>query len=128
VNNIGMVESGQVNPELPEGFWFTPNEERPASHLAWWGKPLILTGANPYFPDGMRYDVYCLDGESSDRPSLWGMFGTLEEAVERAREGPPWLRSKLKEMVPKADLTTRQRFLSRKAMASFGQLSGRSHP
>jgi len=86
----GIMVECPINPDLPKGFWFTPNEERATDHMAWWGKPFILTIANAHFPTGIRYDVYCLDGKSSDRPSLWGMFGTLEEAVQRAKDGPPW--------------------------------------
>jgi hypothetical protein len=85
-----MFEIAPVNPTLPEGLWQTPNEERSTDQMAWWGKPFIVTTANPNFPRGIRYDVYCLDGESWNHPTLWGMFSTLEEAVERAKSGPPW--------------------------------------
>jgi len=85
-----MLDNCPINPDLPDGFWFTPNAQRSADHMAWWDKPFIVTTANPHFPTGTRYDVYCLDGESSDRPTAWGKFGSLAEALERAREGPPW--------------------------------------
>ena len=84
------VENVQVDPKIPEGLWSTPNEKRPADHLAFWGKPFIQSSANPHFPSGRRFDVYCLDGGAADRPTCWGMFGTLEEAAQRAQDGPPW--------------------------------------
>jgi len=78
-----------VNPEIPEGL-STPDGKRPATHMALWGKPFILSSANPHFPSGVRFDVYCLDGGAAERPTCWGMFGTLEEAERRAQKGPPW--------------------------------------
>lgn len=33
------------------------------------------------WPEGVRYDVRCLDGGAWDRPTCWGMFGTLEAAM-----------------------------------------------
>lgn len=79
-----------VDPELPEGLWSTPHDQRPAAHMAMWGKPFVQRFPNPFFPTGYRFDVYCLDGGVSDRPTCWGMFGSLEEAIQRAQEAPPW--------------------------------------
>ena len=81
-----------VNPNVSKGFWsYTPKPMRSKEDLTWWGKPFIQTVPNPNFPKGIRYDVYCLeDGSTLDRPAVWGMFGTMEEAVQRAQEGPPW--------------------------------------
>ncbi len=92
MNAPSLIEGIKVDPVIPNDFWsFTPKENRPENHLAWWGKPFILTVGNPHFPAGLRYDVYCLEeGTYKDHPALWGMFGTLEEAVQRAKEGPPW--------------------------------------
>jgi hypothetical protein len=92
MNETSLVEGIYVDPVIPNDFWsFTPKGNRPKDHLRWWGRPFIKTVANPYFPSGMRYDVYCLEeGNYADHPALWGMFGTLEEAVRRAKEGPPW--------------------------------------
>ena len=80
-----------VNPEVSKEFWsYTPKANRSKDDLAWWGKPFIQTVPNPNFPKGIRYDVYCLeDGSTLDRPAVWGMFGTMEEAVQRAQDGPP---------------------------------------
>ena len=44
------------------------------------------------WPTGIRYDTYCLDGGAWDRPTAWGKFGTLAEAVRCAQEGPVWRR------------------------------------
>ncbi|WP_439126188.1 MAG: hypothetical protein ACNJA3_27870 (plasmid) [Pseudomonas rhizophila] len=46
------------------------------------------------FPDGVRYDVRCLDGGAWDRSTWWGSSGSLDEAVKLAEAGPAW-RSKL---------------------------------
>ncbi len=92
MNETSQIHGITVDPVMPDDFWsFIPKENRPRAHLAWWGKPFIQTVANPHFPSGVRYDVYCLEeGTYTDLPALWGMFGTLEEAVQRAKEGPPW--------------------------------------
>jgi hypothetical protein len=92
MNETSQIHGIIVDPIVPNDFWsFIPKEKRPKDHLAWWGKPFIRTVTNPYFPSGIRYEVYCLEeGTYSDHPGLWGMFGTLEEAVQRAKEGPPW--------------------------------------
>ena len=92
MNETSLVDGINIDPVIPNDFWsYTPKENRPKDHLTWWGKPFIQTVANPYFPAGMRYDVYCLEGGAiADHPALWGMFGTLEEAIQRAKEGPPW--------------------------------------
>ena len=34
------------------------------------------------FPTGFRYEVRCLDGGAWDRSTLWGMVGSLEEAMQ----------------------------------------------
>lgn len=91
--NLVVDMSGiSIDPEISDEFWsFVPRKNRPKDHLIWLGKPIILTVTNPHFPTGIRYDVYCLEVEgASERPALWGMFGTLEEAVQRAKQGPPW--------------------------------------
>ena len=92
MNATSLVDGINIDPVVPHDFWsFIPKENRPKDHLAWWGKPFIQTVANPHFPSGVRYDVYCLEeGNYRDHPTLWGMFGTLEEAVQRAKDGPPW--------------------------------------
>jgi hypothetical protein len=87
------VEGIHVDPEVPKGLWSDqPKEKRSPDQLAWWGKAFIKTVPNRFFPKGIRYDVYCLDENSSDHPTVCGMFPSLEEAVQRAKEGPPWLR------------------------------------
>jgi hypothetical protein len=75
------VQGIPVDPKLPEGFWSTPNEGRPARHARWWGRPFIRTYPHAAWPQGVRFDVYCLDGGAWDRPTAWGWFGTLEEAI-----------------------------------------------
>lgn len=87
----------RVNPRLPRNFGCTPNDSRPESHQKWWGRPYIETFTdddNPkwreYWPSGVRYDVRCLDGGAWDRPTCWGGFATLEEALECAGTGPVW--------------------------------------
>ena len=83
-----MVEGIPVDPILPYGFMsYLPYELRPDDHLAWMGKPFILTSVNGHYPSGVRYEVYCLDGVETDRPTVWGFFGTLEEAIQRVKIG-----------------------------------------
>lgn len=87
-----------VNPELPARFSNTPNHARPRTHDFWWDQPYIeteyYTGPDErraewlkWWPEGVRYDVRCLDGGAWDRPTCWGMFATLADAVACAR-GP----------------------------------------
>ncbi len=38
------------------------------------------------FPSGVRYEVLCLDGGAWDRATVWGMVGSLEEAMEIIKE------------------------------------------
>lgn len=42
------------------------------------------------FPSGVRYWVRCLDGGAWDRSTCWGVFNTLEKALEVANIGPDW--------------------------------------
>lgn len=88
-----------INPKLPAKFDCTANEQRPPSHRRWWNRPYIETYTweeghscprEKWFaswPSGTRYDVRCLDGGAWDRPTCWGMFKTLEEAIACARSG-----------------------------------------
>lgn len=46
------------------------------------------------WPTGTRYDVRCLDGGAWDRPTCWGMFRSIEQAIECVNEGPAWRRTK----------------------------------
>lgn len=95
-----VVEGVAVDPILPENFSSTRNESRPARQLAWWDVPYIeiQTDDNPQFvaawKGNTRYDVRCLDGGAWDRPTCWGMFATLAEAVALAKGGKAvWNRS-----------------------------------
>jgi hypothetical protein len=83
------------NPKLPANFDNAANDRRPASHRRWWNRPFISTEicgeADPFYtkwlqawPLGIRYEVRCLDGGAWDRPTCWGMFKTVEEAIQRA--------------------------------------------
>jgi hypothetical protein len=89
-----IVDGVPVNPRLPRDFDSTANEERPEDHRVWWDVPFVQTyaDAHPKFleawPSGTRYDLRCLDGGAWDRPTCWGMFGSLEEAVAQAPRGP----------------------------------------
>jgi hypothetical protein len=85
-----FVDNYPVNPVLPKGFWNMANERRPRSHNQWWGEPFVVIVPNEAWPGGLRYDTYCLDGGAWDRPTAWGKFGTLEEAIACAKEGPAW--------------------------------------
>lgn len=84
------LEGILVDPETPDWFWSQPETMHGEDGQAWLGRSFILTTANPYFPKGIRFDVYCLETNSATRPAVWGMFATIEEALERAKDGPPW--------------------------------------
>lgn len=91
-----------VNPPFPENFDDTPNDERPKWEIEFlWGRPyieIIEFSGDPKFrkqwfdswPDGKRFDVRCLDGGAWDRPTAWGMFKTLDEALRCCESGPVW--------------------------------------
>ena len=87
-----FIDGIPVNPKIPKGFWDLDNALRPASHAPWWFQPFVLTVPNDLWVGGIRYDTYCLDGGAWDRPTNWGKFGTLEEAIPCAWEGPVWRR------------------------------------
>lgn len=72
-----------INPWLPANFFDTANEDRPKSHQKFWYLPFILV-------DDGRMDVCCLDGGAWDRPTIWGFFHTIEEALNCAKTGPGW--------------------------------------
>jgi hypothetical protein len=97
-----LKEDYPINPPLPENFDSTPNEERPEWQIeVLWNRPFIVT--TPFFsnekyredwykhwPSGIRYDVRCLDGGAWDRSTCWGMYPTVEEAIECCKDGPTW--------------------------------------
>jgi len=121
---MNQVNGIPVDPELPEGFDDTPNDERPDSHQEWWHQPYVVTdrwepesfeqyrerlagyGYEPdktpeewakyqedmkqrwleAWPSGVRYCVRCLDGGAWDRSTNYGMFASLDEAVDQALE------------------------------------------
>ena len=78
-----IVDGIPVDPEFPEGLWSTPNNKRPASHEEFADQPFIRTVSVPWMKEhsGYRYDTYFLDGGAWDRPTCWGKFATLEEAL-----------------------------------------------
>ena len=90
-----VVDGVLVNPVLPKNFDDTRNEDRPESHQKWWNLAYIETEIREegntewrkIWPSGVRYSVYCLDGGAWDRPTLWGAFATVEEAVRCAKGG-----------------------------------------
>ncbi|MDG4868620.1 hypothetical protein P8631_11470 (plasmid) [Guyparkeria sp. 1SP6A2] len=55
----------------PEAEWKARVDKQRASWFEAW-------------PEGVRYDVHCLDGGAWDRPTSRGMFPTLHEAIARA--------------------------------------------
>lgn len=77
-----------VDPDLPENFDDTPNEDRPASHAEWWGKPYVQSYRSKdkrfleAWPNGVRYDIRCLDGGAWDRSTWKGSYATLDEAMQ----------------------------------------------
>lgn len=45
-------------------------------------------------PGGIQYTVHCLDGGAWDRPTMWGTFPTLDEAIECCANGPVWRKNR----------------------------------
>ena len=61
----------------------------------WWNVPCVLVVPCPFqdqeegfatwwkaWPSGLRHDTYCLDGGANNRPTAWGKFATLAEAIQ----------------------------------------------
>jgi hypothetical protein len=70
-----------VDPDLPEAFDHTPNEQRSVAEIArWWDRPFALTN-----PDG-TLTVRCLDGGAWDRSTYYGVAPTFEAAQKLAGE------------------------------------------
>jgi hypothetical protein len=97
------IDGIPVNPVLPKQFYGTDNQKRRNS--PWWFVLYVRIYPCPYeegseylakwleaWPSGNRFDTYCLDGGAWDRPTTWGKFGTLEEAIACAKIGPTWRR------------------------------------
>lgn len=87
-NRFGNV---LINPKLPKNFECTDNQKRPAEQLEkWWGRPYLEREIEDpeQWPDGVFYRVYCLDGGVWDRPTLWGRFGSVHEALQCIERGP----------------------------------------
>ena len=92
-NRFGNV---LINPKLPKNFECTDNQKRPAEQLKkWWGRPYLeVEMEDPeQWPDGVFYSVYCLDGGAWDRPTLWGRFESLDEALQCVERSPAWRKS-----------------------------------
>jgi len=72
-----------INPDLPPDFFSTPNEERSQKEIVtWWRIPFILS--DECSSAEIRYNVRRLDGGARDRPTNYGFFDTLDEAIEVA--------------------------------------------
>jgi len=76
------VEGVPINPELPEDFDNTPNDERPTDHIVWWHKPYIVTDEWPGRESWEDYrDRLALAGFDPDKtPEQWDQF---QEDLER---------------------------------------------
>lgn len=82
-----------INPKLPKNFECTDNQKRPAAQRnKWWGRPYIEVEIEDpeQWPESVYYSVYCLDGGAWDRPTFWGRFGSLHEALQCVEHGPAW--------------------------------------
>lgn len=68
-----------VDPDLPDNFDQTPNEDRSSAELdAWWDQPFLVTNG-----DG-TYTARCLNGGAWDRSTFLGAGVTVEEATRIA--------------------------------------------
>lgn len=81
---IHMIKTKiSINPDLPPDFFCTPNEERSQKEmLTWWRIPFVLS--DECSSTETRYNVRRLDGGAWDRPTNYGVFDTLDEAIEVA--------------------------------------------
>jgi hypothetical protein len=91
-----LVDGVPIDPVLPPRFDDTPNDSRPRSHQVWWRVPFVqrctmerTAECLANWPSGTRYDVRCLDGGAWDRPTWWGSFATLDEAIACAKRAMP---------------------------------------
>lgn len=74
-----LIEGILLNPNLSENFYSTPTFERSVDDLKhWWCVPFIET-------DRAGFKVICLDGNTSNGPSLLGYFDDLNDAIEMAQ-------------------------------------------
>lgn len=74
------IEGVLVDPVLPANFNYCEDEDRPASHDVWRGRPYIVSA-------GDTYQVYCLDGGCHDRATGWGFgLASIGEAMAVIRE------------------------------------------
>lgn len=66
-----------IDPELPDDFDDTPNDERSLEELdLWWDRPFAITN-----PNG-TLTVRCLDGGAWDRSTNYGVAANAEEAAK----------------------------------------------
>ena len=71
----------RINPVLPDCFYEMAICGMPASVIIeWWEKPYIETR-------GDAFAVMCLDGGAWDRPTLKGIYDTIEEAEKSISNG-----------------------------------------
>lgn len=81
------IDGVLINPVLPEMFDQTPNDERSREEKdRWWDRPYIVSDKNDHWPQGVRYAVRMLDGGAWDRSTGHGMYGSISEALARAKE------------------------------------------
>lgn len=52
------------------------------------------TAFHSFNPGVTKYMVRSLDGGSWDRPSMWGTFTLLKDAIECCEKGPAWRRAR----------------------------------
>ncbi len=81
-----------INPVLPKDFYDDEAGKYGDERSKWFGLAYIVREANAHFESGQRFMVRCRDGGAWDRPTMWGAFGNLAEALECVRLGPEWRR------------------------------------
>lgn len=81
-----QIEGIYIDPVMRDGFEDTPHKERDPKELEDWSmKPYIVTMETP---DGVRYEVRCLDGAELNGSSALTDFDNLEKAVALAKIEP----------------------------------------
>jgi len=72
---VERMESYNFKSELPDRREYV--QDKIKSRAEWYKS----------FPGGVRYDVHCLDGGAWDRPTWWGSFSKLDEAIDCCKNG-----------------------------------------
>jgi hypothetical protein len=76
-----FVDGVAIDPDLPQGFDVTPNDERPDSHQVWWYRPFIATDRHePESWEEYRDRLASYGYEPDQTPEQWAKFQAKQKA------------------------------------------------